>query len=425
MAETMEDPAFWLPSHFLTDDDFLMEKNVGVRDSVNPGGGGGGGGLRQNSLYLSMFGESSALDSPVESVVSSSETEADQDEFLAELSRQLAQSSLHESFKLSPSRSFARDAPEKPWVLGTSPQSTLTGFGNWCNRSGNGSPNGPSQVPSPPTTPSEVTERDPWELIYAAAGQVARMKLNAQQAQINHQARGLLGAPTPINPSPVPKNPNINALYSSQALPYSILQSNQFQHEARQQASNTLWGRQGREGRNCQSQQQQMQGRGRCSGGGCGGGCGGGSGGGALRLPQSACPPLRVQHHHHHQCQLHQQGGDWPSMKAVLLGGSASGGIKRQSAGTGVFLPRRHGTPTPPEPRKKTSCPTVLLPARVVQALNLNLEEMNAHHPQPVFAPDHDFLVARRNAMWARQRRSMRPEGTINHEIRLPQEWTY
>ncbi|GAB4827529.1 hypothetical protein Ancab_034413 [Ancistrocladus abbreviatus] len=415
MADTMEDPAFWLPSHFLTDDDFLEEKEkLGARDSVNPGGSV----FRKDSLYLSMFGGSSELDSPVESVVSSTETEADQDEFLAELTRQLALSTLHESGKLSLSQSFTKDAPEKSRVLGTSPQSTLTGFGNWYNRSGNGSPNGPSQVPSPPATPSEATQQDEWELIYAAVGQVARMKMNAQQAHINHQNRGLLGPPTSINLSPVPKNPNINAVYSSQALPRNFSQSNQFQHEVKQQGSSTIWGRHGREAWQCQQQQQQQQvhSRGRCSGG-------------ALGLPQSAWPPLRVQHqqhhhHHPHQAQQHQQSGDRSAIRPVLFGGSAAGGIKRQSTGTGVFLPRRLG-PATPEPRKKTGCPTVLLPARVVQALNLNLEEMDAHHRQQLFVPDHDFLIARRNAMWARQRRSMRPEGTINHELHLPQEWTY
>ncbi|RVX13612.1 hypothetical protein CK203_010052 [Vitis vinifera] len=110
-------------------------------------------------------------------------------------------------------------------------------------------------------------------------------------------------------------------------------------------------------------------------------------------------------------------------MRAVFLGGS---GLKRESAGTGVFLPRRFGNAS--DSRKKPGCSTVLLPARVVQALNLNFEDMGSHS-QPHFnggvAPDYEALMARRNALISQQKRNLRPEGTMNHEIRLPQEWTY
>ncbi|KAM7522559.1 hypothetical protein LguiA_012461 [Lonicera macranthoides] len=57
----------------------------------------------------------------------------------------------------------------KSWVLSGSPQSTLSAVGTW---SSNGSPNRPSQAPSPPTTPYGVNE-DSWDLIYAAVGRVA------------------------------------------------------------------------------------------------------------------------------------------------------------------------------------------------------------------------------------------------------------
>lgn len=65
-------------------------------------------------------------------------------------------------------------------VLSTSPQSTLTQVGSWSGRStvsSSGSPNGPSQVSSPPTTPLS-SKNDAWDLIYQAAGQVARLKVN-------------------------------------------------------------------------------------------------------------------------------------------------------------------------------------------------------------------------------------------------------
>lgn len=36
-----------------------------------------------------------------------------------------------------------------------------------------------------------------------------------------------------------------------------------------------------------------------------------------------------------------------------------------------------------------------------------------------------EVLMARKNALLAQQRRNLRPEGALNHEVRLPQEWTY
>lgn len=92
------------------------------------------------------------------------------------------------------------------WATAGSPQSTLSGLGCW---SADGSPNGPSQVASPPATPFSA-ENDTWELIYAAAGQVARMKM-ASPSHHNlpkvAQVGGLLGNPNAnlvrtTNPNP-------------------------------------------------------------------------------------------------------------------------------------------------------------------------------------------------------------------------------
>ena len=82
-----------------------------------------------------------------------------------------------------------------------SPQSTLSGIGSW---SSNGSPAAPSsQVPSPPTTPFGG-QNDTWDLIYAAAGQVARLKMNSVDGAAkfgNNNGRGLLGPPSTPSPS--------------------------------------------------------------------------------------------------------------------------------------------------------------------------------------------------------------------------------
>lgn len=101
-----------------------------------------------------------------------------------------------------------------------SPQSTLCEVGNWSAGSGNssrGSPNGPSQVSSPPTTPLNGKD-DAWELLYAAAGQVVRMKMNDEGAKFHNQGRGLLGPsrkPTPV--SAAVKNPN-SGIFQNQGL---------------------------------------------------------------------------------------------------------------------------------------------------------------------------------------------------------------
>ncbi|KAL4330769.1 hypothetical protein AHAS_Ahas13G0433200 [Arachis hypogaea] len=77
--------------------------------------------------------------------------------------------------------------------MGGSPQSTLSGIRSWSGHSlvsGEGTPNGSSRVPSPSTTPF-ADRNDPWEVIYQAAGQVARMKLNDHVSQSN---RGFLNS---------------------------------------------------------------------------------------------------------------------------------------------------------------------------------------------------------------------------------------
>ncbi|VAH19790.1 unnamed protein product [Triticum turgidum subsp. durum] len=88
---------------------------------------------------------------------------------------------------------------------------------------------------------------------------------------------------------------------------------------------------------------------------------------------------------------------------AGLLGGDKLAVTPAKRNGTGVFLPRPAGAPA--EARKKSGCSTVLVPARVVHALNLNLDDLGA---QPRYAGgivlDHDALISRSNAMLASQK---------------------
>lgn len=86
MAEELDDGEFWLPPKFLSDE--LMEF-----ENVKSGGEGGFGLTRPNS----------DLSSPGESVVGSTETESDEDEFLFGLSRRFAKSSLYDDlWKVEP-----------------------------------------------------------------------------------------------------------------------------------------------------------------------------------------------------------------------------------------------------------------------------------------------------------------------------------
>lgn len=97
MAENLDDGEFWLPPQFLTDDDILMDFNKTHNNSnVNRKNREADSGLLFPYEYPSGFGPyyHSDLSSPVESVVSSTETESDEDEYLAGLTRKLARSTL-------------------------------------------------------------------------------------------------------------------------------------------------------------------------------------------------------------------------------------------------------------------------------------------------------------------------------------------
>jgi len=88
----------------------------------------------------------------------------------------------------------------KKWVMAGSPESTLSGLRSW-SVSSNGSPNG---VLSPPTTPFGA-KNDTWDLIYAAAGEVARLKMSNNEghkynSSTNYQRSGLLGPARTQNP---------------------------------------------------------------------------------------------------------------------------------------------------------------------------------------------------------------------------------
>lgn len=66
------------------------------------------------------------------------------------------------------------------------------GSGSGCSQgSSRGSPKGNSKVPSPPAT---------WDLLHAAAGEVARMRMNESHGVV-HNNRGAPQVSVPVNNS--------------------------------------------------------------------------------------------------------------------------------------------------------------------------------------------------------------------------------
>ncbi|KAF2311941.1 hypothetical protein GH714_027502 [Hevea brasiliensis] len=84
---------------------------------------------------------------------------------------------------------------------------------------------------------------------------------------------------------------------------------------------------------------------------------------------------------------LQQQQRTGSEMTAFFLGESGS---RSGSCGTGVFLPRGIGNTC--ESSKKQGCSTVLIPARVVQALKLHFDKMGTESisNKPTFPVQHD-----------------------------------
>ncbi|TYH16178.1 hypothetical protein ES288_A05G098000v1 [Gossypium darwinii] len=284
----------------------------------------------------------SGLSSPIGSdqpSSSSTDSTREEDDYIGELTRLMAQNMLPDDDKL-----------EKSWGLAGSPESTLwSQFGS--NLDG---PIGPSREPSPPMAP--------W------VGNFEKMKITEETARYN-QGERFLSTSNSIQVS----GGNLNAgIQSKQALIGDQIRAIQLYRLKQEQAMKQME----------QKQQQQQQ-----------------------------------------QQQSNQQAGS--HMRAVFLSASGS---RNGSCGTGVFLPRGIGG-TPTESRKKQGCATVLIPARVVQALKLHFEKTgvptrSSNSPFPL---QHDACVSgRNNSMHSLQKYQSKTVPALNHqEMNLPQEWTY
>ncbi|KAM7495971.1 hypothetical protein LguiA_020385 [Lonicera macranthoides] len=135
----------------------------------------------------------------------------------------------------------------------------------------------------------------------------------------------------------------------------------------------------------------------------------------------------------------HQRSRQWggggtgggPGMQAIFLDSG------QKSCGTGVFLPRRAGT-TDFQFTNKPACSPVLLPARVVQALKLNVHELGLQITPPDLGNNSKSKSCKTGGNGNSNNNKKGSEVTSktcvisqNHhrsaspDIFLPKEWTY
>ncbi|KAL5561664.1 hypothetical protein UlMin_031411 [Ulmus minor] len=136
-------------------------------------------------------------------------------------------------------------------------------------------------------------------------------------------------------------------------------------------------------------------------------------------LPNSKCNTRAPQRPKYPQ----NWGSGGPGMQAIFLDSS------KKSCGTGVFLPQRAGSNFNPS-NKKPACAPVLLPSRVVQALNLNVQALGLQISPKNDPKDTGDSISVKNKK-GKDVSSSHCFTVISHnknsspELFLPKEWTY
>ncbi|XP_019085292.1 PREDICTED: uncharacterized protein LOC104711977 isoform X2 [Camelina sativa] len=364
-----EDAEFWLPTEFLTDDDFLVAKENNA---------GGGLDLDDSFSYGPRLGFGAFRSTVKPNNAWSMGKEGDDEKFLAGLTRQMVQSSLEDDFS-GDHHSFPAGNNNKSLGMNRSPL-CVAGTGCCC-RTQRSNRNCDSRVSS-------------WDLYCAAAEEVARMSIIDEH--YHSSGRGLLASPTKLSSSAataVKNHPNNGTGYFNQhqSLPYQKLQAIQFQQLKQQQLMKHHHHRQLVH----QSRGVRLNNNGNKNVGG------------PVDLSSSAWSN-----------QLPRRD----VMRAVFIGDQTG---KRGSTGTGVFLPRSvNRTSSRAESRddNKPTLSTVLVPARLTQVLNLNVGE-------PVRSSgnlnDVSWRQRSNNGGFSSQLHGgVRAEQPVN-EPRLPSEWAY
>ncbi|KAI4324438.1 hypothetical protein MLD38_029930 [Melastoma candidum] len=341
------DAEFWLPPQFLSDDE------QAILPPVPSCGATSAGGLFFPPADYGNGRRNSTLTSPRDSVVGSTEESDNDEDFIPDLTRKFAQSTLGDDFPPLNSKGLYPSG---------SPKSTLCGACGCGRVLSRGIPNGLTHTKPvhPPTL----------DALYQAVGKVTDMRLCQQQLQAD-QARYLQQL-----------QQRLNHLIRLHSLNPGVLhhRNQSSSHLSAMQLNHLL--ALGVNGSNDAKTDTGMS--------------------------SSAWSALQhAQQTHLVHGNINSNGGS-AGMRTVFLG--SGNGARRGSTGTGVFLPRHAGAS--PEPKRKQGCSTVLIPAKVVQALNLNCDEMNPTGP----------LNSSLNRRPDSQVDGGRGQQAV---ISLPSEWTY
>ncbi|XAR58539.1 hypothetical protein NMG60_11013971 [Bertholletia excelsa] len=150
-----------------------------------------------------------------------------------------------------------------------------------------------------------------------------------------------------------------------------------------------------------------------------------------FNLPAEPLPPQyrsSLKPHNYRQRYQAKRAAGGPGMRAIFLDHSG-----RRPSGTGVFLPQGPGTDSH---RQKPACSPVLLPSRVVEALNINVQELGlqVRSPRDTNGNESKGLDGNGKSKVSRKDKdgsgqcgvvSQSREANNSPEIFLPKEWTY
>lgn len=310
------------------------------------------------------------------------------EDFITELTHQMSQFMLQEediddSFDFSSIASQSHNS-EPSWDLISSPDSTL-----WspvsCNQ---GSSEGSSQDSSPPATPCWKTKT--YANVVKGTFQNNTMKHNEKAISKHNHGSDIQS----VKSSNVDRFSSHKALIEEQIKAIELRKKHYItdimQQQKKQQRQHALSQKQN------EAKEKEIQKQGK------GGNC-------TRTLPRPHLPRLAP---------LQTSGGGM--MQAVFLGGSGS------RSGTGVFLPRAGTVVASSESTKKKGkgCSTVLIPARVVQALQLHFDKTA---PKVVGVPPlRDLVLNHREGMFSLENHQSTKAATdVQNDMILPQEWTY
>ncbi|GAB4829592.1 hypothetical protein Ancab_019260 [Ancistrocladus abbreviatus] len=138
-------------------------------------------------------------------------------------------------------------------------------------------------------------------------------------------------------------------------------------------------------------------------------------------LPQTTRSSTKGHHRARHP--NHRASGG-PGMRAIFLDSG------HRSCGTGVFLPRTAGACNS-NSGSKPACSPVLLPSRVIQALNLNVHALGLQVTSPRDTKGNkisgcsNFGGNKESKDVTTQCRAISPNSSPSRDIFLPNEWSY